>query len=211
MRTLGTITDSLPNGTYPVRIFAGKKGLTTVQLDYLPIANYGYGGYYWQDTFWAGFNITVNGGSVTQNVTLARTVSKIELQILDNIPTNASTISMSIDPQFGSQSVLYGDLDSDYYTDSVQYNVTIPISAKGKPNFTVDRIIAPSYPLTVKITCKDAGNNIIATATASNVGTNANKKTILSGNLFGGPVGNSQNFQVKIDTAWNTTPINASF
>jgi hypothetical protein len=84
----------------------------------------------------------------------------------------------------------------------VTYSMAIPAGAKGHPNFVMDRLIGnTATPFIVSIKCKDSGNNVIASATASSVSVHANMKTILSGNLFAtGPA--SQNFTIKADTAW---------
>ena len=77
------------------------------------------------------------------------------------------------------------------------FTVAIPASAIGQPNFTVDRLLLGiSQGFDITISCKDAGGNVLGTATASSVVINANQKTILSGNLFtgSGNTGSPQTF-----------------
>jgi hypothetical protein len=207
MTNMGMITDSLPNGTWPVYIVAGKKGLVgdSNNFQYLPAAFFGYGGYYWQDTFWYGSNITVNNAPVTQNITLKRVVTKLELDVLDAIPSNAKTISMAVYPEVATYWLNSGTpfpetMDTTYTT------ATIPTAAIGHTNFTLDKIIGlESSNTSVVVTCRDASNNVIARKTASNVYLSTNQRTVLSGNLFTNTAPNSQTFTVKVDTAWGGT------
>jgi hypothetical protein len=205
LNTMGSITDSLPSGNYPIYIFAGKKGLSANQLSALSTATYGYGSNYWLDTFWSGFNVTVGSTDISQSVTLARTVSKLELQILDNIPSNANSIQMTIYPDAQTQSISSG-LPKSAPIDTAKVCIIIPLAAKGHTNFTIDKLLGGMQTVNVSIICRDASNNIIGSGSASNVSVKANIKTILSGNLFnGGPTSNTQTFTLKADTAWGST------
>jgi hypothetical protein len=211
--SMGMITDSLPAGTYQVAIIAGMQGLGINSYGFTASANFGYGGYFWQDTFWDEFTITVSNSSINQDVTLKRVVGKLEVQILDNIPANADSLSVTINPEILSKQVDGGTNNGSTPTSPSTITVAIPASAKGQPNFILDRLVGDTQDLnTVTITCKDAGNNILGTATANNVVFTNNVKTILSGNLFGSS-GNSspQSFTVTVDTAWSSTPSHIGF
>ncbi len=211
--TMGMITDSLPAGTYTIAIIAGKQGLAINNYGFIANANFGYAGYFWQDTFWDEFTITVGSSNINQDVTLKRVVGKLEVKIFDNMPANADSLSVTINPEILSKQVDGGTNNGSTPTASSTFTVAIPASAKGLPNFTLDRLVGDTQDInTVTITCKDAGNNILGTATVNNVVFTNNVKTILSGNLFGGPGGaNSQSFTIKVDTAWNSTPLHQGF
>lgn len=201
---MGIFTDSIPAGSYQIAFFAGKKGLTYSSY-FSPTAFYGYGGAPWQDTFWNAVTFTVSAGDqkITQNITLIRVVGKLEVKLLDKIPATAD--SLFITTHYESQGKWMNDND-DYSIPSqvITFPVAIPASAKGQPNFTVDRIIGNTTDaMSVTITCKDINGNIIANTTANNVQFHQNQKTILSGNLFEASGG--ETFTAKIDTAWGTT------
>lgn len=207
---MGTITDSLAAGTYYICIVAGKNGLEVVPSTFLG-GYYDYSGKAWEDTFWASFKLIVGDQDLSRSVTLSRTVGKLEVQILDNIPANANKLFITVSGDAIQKSLI----DSSFFsTDTVTFPVTIPSSAIGTSNFTVDRLIGSiSQAFSVTITCKDAGGNVINTATASSVTCFANEKTILSGDLFTGINTGSitQTFNAKVDTAWNSTPNQISF
>ena len=213
MSNMGTITDALPAGDYRISIVAGKNGLV-IDDNFFGANDFGYGGNSWQDTFFASFQLTVGTDNISQNVTLNRVVGKLEVTLLDNIPANAANITISTDQE------AYGlDLWQGFYffgpTEGVSFMVAIPDSAKGKPNFTIDRLIGncsgDGFPL--NIVCTAADNSVIASTTVQNVYCQANQKTIISGDLFSAlPVTNStQQFTTKIDTAWGTGTTQASF
>lgn len=203
---IGTITDSLAAGTYTIAIVAGKNGLAVTPSAALLGGTYDYSGKGWQDTFWAQFQLIVGDHDLNRAVTLNRVVGKLEVQLLDAIPANADSLFITVN----GDAIQKTFLDSAFFfgTDTVTFKVGIPASAKGQPNFTVDRLIgAISQEFTVTLTCKDAGGNVINTATASSVTCFANERTILSGNLFTGinPGSVTQGFTAKADTAWNST------
>jgi hypothetical protein len=211
--SMGMITDSLPAGTYQIAIIAGKQGLAINSYGFTAGANFGYGGYFWQDTFWDEFTLTVSSASISQNVTLNRVVGKLEVQILDNIPANADSLSVTINPEILSKQVDGGINNASTPTAPSTITVAIPASAKGQPNLTFDRLVGDTQDInTVTITCKDAGNNTLGTTTVSNVVFTNNTKTVLSGKLFGSSGNsNSQSFTVSVDTTWNSTPSHIGF
>ena len=210
----GIINDSLKTGTYIIVMAAGKKGLTgTPGVPGVSTANsyVTYGSIDWQDTFFTEFQFTVAGDDVSQDVTLHRIVTKVELNVTDAIPSNANSITLGVWAEFPGYHFDYPDPDG--LPDTLYSTVIIPPSAKGKPGFTFDKILGNQLALfNITITCRDAAGNIIAAAHVNDVQCDANKKTILSGNLFGGGTGpDSQTFQVKADTAWSNTTNQASF
>lgn len=206
MANFGMITDSLPPGQYQVVFVGGKKGLIETYSGRTAADNFSYPGNKWQDTFWDEFNITIGSDGISQDVTLKRIVGKLELEITDNIPANADSLVIKVDPEATSLMNDGGQPMGPPFG-TVTYSEKIPAGAIGHANFRMDRIIGNAVtPFTVTITCKDASNAVIATATANNVSVQVNKKTILSGNLFGGPPpANSQSFTAKVDTVWNST------
>jgi len=211
MSNMGMLTDSLAPGTYDVIIIAGKKGLTIdpTLLYKSGDATFGYGGK-WQDAFFYQTNLTVSSGNMSQEVTLHRIVGKLELQITDNIPATADSISMTINPELTNKYLQTGLNDAGSTSAIVTFSEAIPASAKGNPNFIMDRIIGNNYEsFTVTITCKNASNTVLGTTTVNGVTCIANEKTILSGKLFGS--NNTQSFTAKIDTTWTNNSNQYSF
>jgi len=206
MANFGMITDSLPPGQYQVVFIGGKKEVTEVYSGRTAADRFSYPDNRWQDTFWDEFSITIGNSGISQNVTLKRIVGKLELDITDNIPANADSLVFAVDTE-ATTLLNDGAFPFPPPSGTVTYSEKIPAGAIGHANFRMDRIIGNTFnPFTVTITCKDASNAIIATATVNSVSVHANEKTILSGNLFSGPPpANSQSFTVKVDTAWNST------
>jgi hypothetical protein len=208
MANMGTIIDSLPAGNYVIDVVAGKKGLTLTNYNFRDFEGlFGYGGLNWQDTFWATANVTVGTTDMSQDITMNRVVSKIRLHILDNIPANADSLSMILSPETDVMFFHSGYNEGEPPSNTIRIAVKIPVSAKGHPDFILDKIVGNTFdPFTVSITCTDASHNVIAHASVDNVKTNANIVSVLSGNLFASPPGSSpQSFTVKVDTAWNST------
>jgi len=208
---MGTIVDSLPAGNYTISMVAGKKCLM-VRDTFTTHNDYGYWGQSWEDTFFDSFPLTVGTGSINQDVTLHRTVGKLELQITDAMPANADSLIFTVFEDAFSQDLLSGVYMGGPVTH--RYAVSIPPSAIGKSNFTMDRLVVNcSFTFPVTITCKAADNSVIASASVQNIVTPPNVKTILSGDLFSGLAGHnsSQTFTTKIDTAWGSNTNQASF
>jgi hypothetical protein len=198
MANLGTITDSLAAGKYFIYVVAGKKGLQLTS----PTDAYDYGANAWQDTFWGGItNLIVGDQNLSKTVILTRAVGKLELQVTDNIPANADSLFITV----SADAVQKNIMDSTFFnTRSITFPIAIPAAAKGKANFTIDRIIGSiDQNFNLSITCKDSNGTVIGSGSASGVKCYANKRTVLTGTLFGNTAtANSQSFNVKIDTAW---------
>lgn len=206
----GNITDSLKVGHYTVIIAAGKKGLVPT-VSTLPNSYINYSGFNWQDTFYINLPFDVSSPNISQDVTLKRIVGKVELQLLDAIPSNAYRITLNVYPEYDRYN--FNEPGAGVFrTDTVGITHILTPSDKGHTGFTLDKIIGNTFSnCTVTITCKDASGKIIAQAKTPGVSIAANAKTLLLGNLFAGSNAVTQSFQVKIDTAWNSTPINSSF
>lgn len=211
MANMGMITDTLPAGNYTIAMVAGKKGLHVT-------ATFGIGSFFdyngnpWLDTFFDSFPLTVGSTDITQNVTLSRVVGKLEVKITNPIPANTDSLLITINGDAVNKQLLTGDIGN---TKTTTYHVAIPPSAIGTSNFTVDEIVGGSAnPNTfdVTLTAKGPGNNVIISTTYSPVPMYNNEKTIMSAPLFQSSQTNGQqSFTVKVDTAWNPTPINQTF
>ena len=175
----------------------------------------GYVGLPWEDTFQDEFTITVGAQNINQTVTLNRVVGKLEVTLLDNIPANADSIFVS---NYGPGPA--NSLSDAFAPVNNNYPFAIPASAKGRPNFTLDILIYNNigiyygdgfvHPVQqFTITCKDAGGNVLGTATVNPVAIYPNQKTILSGNLFNNSA--QQSFTAVVDTAWSSGVTQVNF
>lgn len=210
----GNISVSESPGSYTIIIGAGKPGLASslskkgLDLQYLKSSNYFYypGGPFaqWKDTFYGQLNITING-DINQDINLSRIVAQLQIKITDAIPAAASTISVTIDSDYLNYTLYYQKPDA---ITKVVYNTAIPAAAKGKTNFTFNNLIGNTItPFSAKIVCYDAAKNVLGTALVNNIICQQNKRTILTGALFG----SQNNFTVSLNDTWNATPINATF
>ncbi len=208
----GNIADSLVSGTYTVVIAAGKQGLRygkqpgqpetlpSWYIFYSPVANQAI----WKDSFCTKFQLTVSGGNINQNVTLTRLVGQLEVKILDTIPASANTLRIAINQEYSNYYVSDGHEDGGA---PLTIQATIPNSAKGKANFTINNIIGnTTAPFSVTITCYDASQKILGTARVDNTTCQKDTRTILSGKLFG----SNNAFNVSLNP-WNPNPINIPF
>ncbi len=211
----GNIQDSLANGTYSIIFAAGPAGLRTSVYDngddaYLSYAVLTYDhtnsegdeiDTAWKDAFFKKLSLTVSSGSVTQSVTLSRIVSKVEVDILDALPATAKTFEVTYTQDRGQFSFATAQATQPYVFTST---TKIPAADLNKTGFSVSNIIGNTAALmTVTIKCYDASSNVIAQRAISNVSCQANKATVLSGNLFS----TNSSFQMSLDTTFNPTPI----
>lgn len=213
MAGMGMITDTLPAGNYTIGIAAGKKGMQAT-------ATFGIGTFFdygnspWQDTFFDSFPLTVGTSNISQDVTLSRTVGKLEVLVRDTIPATADSLIVSFDGDATNKGFFDGTAGNHKTT---TFHFAIPASARGTTNFDVDNMLlgGVNFGSDVTVTCIGAGNGVIVSSTYSPVTVFANEKTIMSIDLFRGintsPGSNQQSFTTKVDTAWNSTPNQISF
>jgi hypothetical protein len=210
----GNISVSESPGSYTIIIGAGKPGLASSlskkdpNLQFLKSSNYFYypGGPFaqWKDTFYKQMDTTING-DVNQEIKLDRIVAQLQIKITDAIPVSASTISVTIDSDYLNYTFYYQKPDA---ITKATYNTAIPAAAKGKTNFIFNNLIGNTItPFSAKIVCYDAAKNVLGTALVNNIICQQNKRTILTGGLFG----RQNNFTVSLNDTWNATPINATF
>ena len=229
MANMGMINDSLAAGNYDIVMIAGKKGIEVSPGGaILSVPVYGYASQPWQGSFWTAYpngyiglpwqdafkyeyRLTVGTQNIDLTATLNRVVGKLEVTLLDPIPANADSLSISV---YGAgPGVVPGVSNLEVTT---TFKVGIPESVKGQPNFTIDRLLLDNTNFallsdrdSITITCKDAGGNVLGNATVSQVTITANQKTILSGKLFNNSA--PQSFTAVIDTAWSSGVTQTAF
>ncbi|WP_295792240.1 hypothetical protein [Mucilaginibacter sp.] len=208
----GTIADELPAGSYTIIFAAGKTGLNAgafETLDQAYLKGYGTGtpALPWKDTFFKKFTITVTAAGVNQSVSLDRIVSQLTLNIEDAIPANAHSIEITARTYLEYSFLTAGPYPTPP-TDNFVSTFIIPASAIGTTNYKVSLItLNTTDPSSVKIVCKDASGNILASTIVNNVIMHPNTQTILSGQLF---ATNSQ-FNLTANAKWDPATINISF
>lgn len=201
MDNFGRISDNLPAGTYTVYIVAGQRGLG----EFGDPSQFGYPntegpGAIWKDLFYKKLTITVTNTAINQDVTLARVVGQLQINVEDAIPANAAKFVVKI-----TDESIYFDFKNGIMGGAYggQINNTIPASAIGTTNYKITRIIGNTLtPMSVQIICYDSANIVIADKTINNVNCDINVKTILSGKLFAV----SNGFVVGLNNTWDPTP-----
>lgn len=223
----GNITDSLAAGTYTI-VFAGAQtnfsinsrfeGLSGAQ--YLPFNdayfNYDRGLDSWSrasDSFFKKCTITVAEANTEKEVKLDRVVGKVEITILDAIPSNADHFSfLFINENEGFKFSTESGVGLTDDSELEEYLLTdIAPSEIGQRNYHFNKyIINTSSPLDVIINCYDASNVLIASKTVENVQCFKNKRTLLKGNLFttSSP---SSSFTVAVNDEWDENVEEISF
>ncbi|SDP26036.1 hypothetical protein SAMN05428975_0902 [Mucilaginibacter sp. OK268] len=211
----GTFTDNVPAGKYLV-VFYG--GITNININSNYQNTYLYYSFnsdypsqkptYWDDTFYKTIPITVAAsGTVSQDVSLDRVVSRLDVVLKDAIPTGTSKITVS----FADTAAFYlqtGRSSPEMVTQNVTTKA-ITAADIGKTNYTTT-IYTRNDVTPFQVTINYYGSNLngpLGTKVISDVVCKRNTRTILSGSLF--TTGNG-NFTVLANQDWNT-PITVNF
>ncbi len=228
----GQISDALKAGTYTVIFIGGQDDLLGYGTADEPQSFFGLSNdniFYWgpsggstdepmqfADTFLEKETLTVASTTVTQNVVLGRIDGELEINIEDAIPVNA--VSVGFSTVQGSNIYTLSTLTPYvYYPDTddgtVGFGSVIPVSAIGQTNYNFTGIILnTTTPFAGTIICYDKSSKVIAEINVPNITCEVNKRTILTGKLFGGSgSGTGPGFNASIDTAWNPVKNNISF
>jgi hypothetical protein len=214
----GTITDKLPVGTYTVFFIggdnfypAGSDPDALLQITLASPYNNAFAEYSnegMREIFGKKMTLTVTTEDVDQTVTLERVNGLIDVNILDAVPNNVNSIKIVAN----SYSVAFslknytGTVSGGNYTK--KYGVA---AIKGtSDNHLVMSQLNTTTAFNVIVTAYDITDKVIAEKTIFNVQCRPNKKTILTGNLFGGSLGTG-GINVGGDPTWNATPIVQTF
>lgn len=221
----GSYTDNLRPGTYTIVVAAGQDGLKIKPLGASDLGNINnnalnydgrplYGSF--GDTFYKKFTITVSDTDIIKEVSLDRIVTQVEINILDAIPAN--TASLIVEGFSTSSSFLVGSGTASGEK-IVQMSSSIQPSSWGTKNFHMAWIYLPGPSTTLKLhfLCLSAVDNSATPGSFKILAEKyidatvfPNRKTILTGTLFGSSASGS-GFKATIDTAWDATPINKTF
>lgn len=185
-------TISLFNGSHSLSIIASRGTTPSATDEALE----------WQkphDTFAAITDLTVDGTSVTKSVNLQRRVARVSLNILDLIPSEATTLEW-IFSQWGTAL----DPATTYAPSTAEYQYLTNMTAmRGMQNVSVSAYtLAPSasaWQTSLSIRVLDADNEPIAETTIPTISLLQNRTTTLKGNLFS----SDGTLTVGLDDAWS--------
>ena len=200
----GIISDSLLPGTYTVAIGAHNRlgnYATYITAKYSALASAEFYNLYARNTsdfFYKKSQVTVSAGNASLNdVTLNRIVGNLKVDLKDALPTS--------DPN-GAVSVFVANIPESYMINpdtAAHYYESIPIDRTSQTTWEYN-IFGSNKPLTITIGWKDKVTGAPQTKTISNVILTANKKTIVSGYLYGVPTNVAGSFITRTNQNWST-------
>lgn len=170
-----------------------------------------------QDAFYKKISLVVTNVNSTQNISLDRITSKLQVNINDPIPPGAGYIATTIN---GIANVFYVNTGTAGVIGNGQisntYSATLTGATAGITNYQMSLLFLYYNPCSVNIICATSqpqdlttfNGTVFGSTGVSNVTAQPNKITLLSGNLFGGTGGGG--IQVSADTSWNT-PVTQGF
>lgn len=219
----GTIKDSLAPGNYTIVLMANKETYNPLWDDnpHLPLASAGprfysnFFGFVPGDIFFKKFAFTVTDADtvVTNNLTLERILGKLEVNVLDAIPSTPTghTLTVTISTEITTFGFANGAATIFEPSDSRW----IGIGAVGTGKYS-NVVMNTEIPFTVTVTDYDYLSNVTVKKTIPNVRCYRNKRTILTGNIFDGEVTNPPasdpgGFKVSINDAWDPNDVNIDF
>jgi hypothetical protein len=204
----GLIKDSLPAGNYTIVLAAAGGQLNTYNTDQPYGA--GFQSYFdpnfylipLPDIFYTKFDITVNGSgnSSSTDVTLDRIMGRLEVNILDAPAIGASDISVEVNPEdfnFGFYDGVLLRGPADFYT--------LPLTRINQYTFS-NLILNTMTDFEVRIKFINKNTGLEQTQIISNIRCYRNKKTTLSGYLYGNPspTGSNNEFGIGLNDTWDT-------
>jgi hypothetical protein len=140
------------------------------------------------DTFWKDYEVTVvSTSNGNRAVTLDRVATRFRATVTDAIPTNCSSITITLASWHTGLNYQTGapiTAVTDYTT-----VINIPGSYIGQTNTLLSLFGfsgADQWTTTITITAKTSGSDVLGTAIIENVPFKANRSTDYSGTLFGG-------------------------
>lgn len=209
--SFGVIKDSLYPGTYDIVLIASEKELT-VNADSISKTYFGprlSGGFWFSmgDAFYKKIPVTISDSSNINNldVTLDRVASMVELNILDALPANdpKGDITIKLSPIIYSFYVGSGLTGKPYPNgpDSPPY-----IGTRINQHTFREYMLGSNntYTLTIGYRDKITGANLFKTI--ENIKCTANKKTIISGYLYGAP-----GLKIALNQAWGADSSSIQF
>ncbi|QEM11982.1 hypothetical protein [Mucilaginibacter rubeus] len=175
-----------------------------------------------KDAFYKKVALTIPQ-TAALTINLDRITSQEQVVVEDAIPAKAKALELKISYVASMFYVNSGAPQTTFRNTIYTYSFLTPTDI-GKTNYSFNTGIFLAIPLSTQtivcssdVTINNSGvdnglNPDIASITAPNITCLPNKKTVLTGNLFGGagkPVGNG--FHLVTDTSWNSTIVSKPF
>ncbi|HEY9258515.1 hypothetical protein [Chitinophaga sp.] len=206
--SFGVIRDTLPAGNYQFTLLA----TSDEYISHTDNIGFKYPG---SDAFSTHFDKVINGAANAE-VSLDRIVARLQFIIQDPLPADAGWL----DIQFTGIPRVFnfptGEVSNENngnaWSNYGGYQFEIPASNRGKPGFKTQAYfpLQGSYTVpAITVTCKGVYGNVLGRKVINNVQFEANKRTVLKGDLF--PTGNG-GVEVDLnDTAWKSDSIAVFF
>jgi hypothetical protein len=211
VNNFGVISDSLAPGTYTIAIGAHKRlglrdtyvdaGFSSTQNKLSTAQFYSLLGWNTGDFFYKKLQVTVSayGNPGIIDVSLNRIIGNLKIELKDVLPASDPNEAVTVEI-FGVPQSYMINADT---TDNL-YPYFIPINRTSRTTWEYN-IFGSNKPITVKIGWKDKITGAAQSKTFSNVQVNANKKTMISGYLYGVPqnVGGGDLY-IRTNKDWST-------
>ncbi|OQP46853.1 hypothetical protein A4H97_04840 [Niastella yeongjuensis] len=200
----GNISDSLFPGTYTVALGAwNRKGLynSNITTNHSRLDSAAFNSFNAKPTgdfFYKKLQVTVSNGITSHNdVTLNRIVGLLKVELKDALPASDTSGAVSVSISGVPQT----------------YLVNADIASYNYGNSSIDRtsqttweyyLFGSTNPLSLTIYWKDRLTGAPQSKTISNVVVSANKKTIVTGYLYGIPTNVAGSFVMKTNQTWSS-------
>lgn len=198
----GMIEEQLPAGSYKIAIAAGTRKLTVLNQELFSSAFISNPSFQTADIFVKTLEFRIDDKDHQENIQVERIVGKLELSLLDKIPSDVTKITLKYKsaPYYNFQATYTGltntteeiqILDSHRSSiGSIFHSFVMPV--KGSGSITTD----------VTISCYNSKNDVIVNKVIKDVVFETNKKTILSGKLFQQASNLQSYFRITIPSTW---------
>jgi hypothetical protein len=201
----GTFTDSLIPGDYGIILVASQKPLVwhtaTGNMEHHFMDPGMASATTWlpyKDVFFKSENITVpaNGNPVVMDLTLNRLIGKVQVNILDALPADHPNSALSVTVINPAASV---QISSGYAWDK-SWNTTMNMTRVNQNRFE-NFMFGYNDEDELRIDYKDKYTGAPRQKVISNIAIWPNRKTIITGNLYGAP---NAGFQIKVNQSWSS-------
>lgn len=204
----GFLSERLPAGNYSLCIAGGQPKMTIYENPLIEGTDISYYSFPWEDTFYKKINFTVQNSDVQITALLERIVGMVEVNVVDELPSNVAKMSVSVN----RSPFFYNFLNGPRFNTSASsniYTVTKDITAEDRTNHScVVQVYCLNFTESMFVTIKalDSKGVAVAEKAISQVYCTRNRKTTLTGRLSGG----SGAFTVTANTVWEA-PIDFPF
>lgn len=189
----GAVRLSLKYGSHALRFVASRGSEPTISEGIITWARP-------SDTFWASLPLEVSpSGAAGQSVTLRRVATRLRISVTDEIPAEASALSVTPSTWYYGLNVMTGEGTDARQTERT---VTIPASYVGTSGQLTASFFglspSESWQTGVEVSMKDADGTVLGSVILEGVGFAMNVTTSYSGGLLG----SARSVAMEADDAW---------